>query len=121
MSKNPPKIVVIGAGSAIFGLGALSTMMQSPLLRGAQLCLCDIDEQGLQTMTRLAELMNESWESGIAISSSMDRRDLLPGADFVIVSVQVGPREEVWEKDWQIPLKHGVRQPYAENGGPGAF
>lgn len=121
MTKNPPKIVVIGAGSAIFGLGALSTMMQSPLLRGAQLCLCDIDEQGLHTMTRLAELMNESWESGIAISSSTDRRDLLPGADFVIVSVQVGPREEVWEKDWQIPLKHGVRQPYAENGGPGAF
>ncbi|HRE46788.1 MAG TPA: hypothetical protein PLD47_03615 [Aggregatilineales bacterium] len=23
--------------------------------------------------------------------------------------------------DWQIPLKHGVRQPYAENGGPGSF
>jgi alpha-galactosidase len=35
--------------------------------------------------------------------------------------VQVGHRETVWELDWQIPLKHGVRQPYAENSGPGAF
>ena len=37
MTNQPPKIVVIGAGSAIFGLGALSTMMQSELLRGAHL------------------------------------------------------------------------------------
>lgn len=121
MANNPPKIVVIGAGSAIFGLGALSTMMQSPLLHGAQLGLCDIDEAGLHTMTRLAQIMNESWQSNIEITSSTNRRDLLQDADFVIVSVQVGPREEVWEKDWQIPLRYGVRQPYAENGGPGAF
>lgn len=120
-TPTPPKIVVIGAGSAIFGLGALSTMMQSQQLRGAELALCDIDEQGLHTMTQLARLMNEAWGSNITIHSSTDRRDLLAGADFVIVSVQVGPREEVWEKDWQIPLNHGVRQPYAENGGPGAF
>jgi alpha-galactosidase len=120
MSKAP-KIVVIGAGSAIFGLGALSTMMQSERLRGAHLALCDVNEPGLDTITRLAHMMNEAWNAEITLSSSTDRRELLPGADFVIVSVQVGPREEVWEMDWNIPLRHGVRQPYAENGGPGAF
>ena len=118
---TPPKIVVIGAGSAIFGLGALSTMMQSPLLKGAHLALCDTNEAGLKTITQLAHMMNEAWESDITITSSTERRDLLPDANFVIVSVQVGQRETVWEMDWQIPLKHGVRQPYAENGGPGAF
>lgn len=116
-----PKIVVIGAGSAIFGLGALSTMIQSDLLKGAHLALCDINEQGLETMTKLAHIMNDAWDAGMTITSSSNRRDLLPGADFVIVSIQVGQREEVWEKDWQIPLRHGVRQPYAENGGPGSF
>jgi len=121
MANHPPKIVVIGAGSAIFGLGALSTMMQSERLRGAHLALCDVDEAGLKTITQLATLMNETWNAEITLSSSTERRDLLPGADFVIVSVQVGPREEVWEMDWQIPLRHGVRQPYAENGGPGSF
>jgi alpha-galactosidase len=121
MAIQPPKIVVIGAGSAIFGLGALSTMMQSERLRGAHLALCDVNEQGLATITKLAQIMNETWHSEIVISSSTERRELLPDADFVIVSVQVGPREEVWEMDWRIPLKHGVRQPYAENSGPGAF
>lgn len=118
---KPPKIVVIGAGSAIFGLGALSTMMQSERLRGAELALVDIDEPGLANILKLANMMNEAWESGIKISASTNRRDVLANADFVIVSVQVGPREEVWEMDWRIPLQHGVRQPYAENGGPGAF
>lgn len=118
---KPPKIVVIGAGSAIFGLGGLATMMQSPRLRGAKLALVDLDERALHTMTALARIMNDAWDSGIEISSSTDRRDVLSGADFVIVTIQVGPRETVWELDWQIPLRHGVRQPYAENGGPGAL
>ncbi len=121
MTPKPPKIVIIGAGSAIFGLGALSTMMQSEKLRGAHLALCDVDEPGLELVTALAHKMNDGWGSGITISSSTNRRELLPGADFVLVSVQVGPRETVWEMDWRIPLRHGIHQPYAENGGPGAF
>jgi alpha-galactosidase len=27
----------------------------------------------------------------------------------------------LWQSDYEIPLKYGVRQPYAENGGPGGF
>ncbi|MCU0513176.1 MAG: hypothetical protein MUE40_11460 [Anaerolineae bacterium] len=118
---RPPKIVMIGAGSAIFGLGALARIMRSPRLRGAELALVDVDEAGLKTMTALAHKMNAAWEAGMTITSTPQRTEALPGADFVIVSIQVGPRETVWEMDWQIPLRHGVRQPYAENGGPGAF
>ena len=121
MSSNPPKIVVIGAGSAIFGLGALSTIIQYPAMKGAELALCDIDAEGLAVMRTLAEKMNRAWDAEITISSSTERRDLLPDADFVLVSIQVGQREDVWELDWRIPLRHGLRQPYAENGGPGSF
>ena len=118
---KPPKIVCIGAGSAVFGLSNMATIVRSRRLRGAELALVDIDEAGLSTMTRLAQMMNEAWDSQMTITSTTEREEALPGADFVTVSVQVGPREEVWELDWKIPLKHGVRQPYAENGGPGAF
>ncbi len=118
---KPPKIVVIGAGSAIFGLGAMATLIRSPRLRGATLALVDIDAAALATMTRLAQILSDAWGAEMIISGSTDRREALPGADFVVVSVQVGDRETVWEMDWQIPLRHGVRQPYAENGGPGAF
>ncbi len=123
MSKppDPPKIVILGAGSAIFGLGAMATLIRSPRLRGAELALVDINEPALETMTALAHKLNAAWDAGMAITSSTERRDVLAGADFVVVSVQVGPRETVWEMDWQIPLKHGVRQPYAENGGPGSI
>ena len=118
---RPPKIVVIGAGSAIFGLGALSTILQYPAMKGAELALCDINAEGLSVIHQLAEKMNRAWDAEIRITSSTERRDLLPEADFVLVSIQVGQREDVWELDWRIPLRHGVRQPYAENGGPGAF
>ncbi len=116
-----PKIVLIGAGSAIFGLSALATIIRSYRLRGAEVWLVDINRPGLETMRRLAERMNTEWEAEMIIHATPERREALLGADFVVVSVQVGPREEVWEADWRIPLRHGVRQPYAENGGPGAF
>jgi alpha-galactosidase len=117
----PPKIVVIGAGSAIFGLSSLATLIRSERLRGAEVALVDINEPNLELMTRLAERMNQSWGAGMTISTTTDRTKVLPGADFVIVTIQVGPREKVWRQDWEIPLKHGVHQPYAENSGPGAF
>ena len=116
-----PKIVCLGAGSAVFGLSNLATIVRSERLRGSEIVLVDIDAAGLQTMTRLAHLMSESWDAEMHIWSTTDREEALPDADFVVASVQVGPRETVWELDWQIPLRHGVRQPYAENSGPGAF
>jgi alpha-galactosidase len=118
---QPPKIVVLGAGSAIFGLGALARIIQYERLRGAELAMVDVDAEALDTMTAVAEKMNAAWGAGMTITSTTDRAKALPGADFVIVSIQVGPRETVWEQDWRIPLRHGIRQPYAENGGPGAF
>jgi alpha-galactosidase len=121
MSKRPPKIVIIGAGSAIFGLGAMATLIRSERLRGSELALVDINEPGLEMMTKLAQMMNDAWEGGMHIRGTTNRLEVLPGADFVIVSIQVGPREEVWELDWRIPLRHGVRQPYAENCGPGSI
>jgi alpha-galactosidase len=119
--NQPPKIVVIGAGSAIFGTGNMATLLRSPKLKGAHLALCDINALTLETMQRLAERMNTEWGAQMTISASTDRRQLLAGADYVMVCIQVGPREVVWRQDWEIPLRHGIRQPYAENSGPGGF
>ena len=105
-----PKLVLIGAGSAVFGLKALASIIRSERLRGLELWLVDIDESALELMTKLADKMNEAWGAEMTINSTTNRRAALPDADFVVVSVQVGPRETVWELDWQIPLRHGVRQ-----------
>lgn len=55
------------------------------------------------------------------ISAYPHHHEALKGANFVINAIEVGPREELWESDFNLPLKYGVRQPYAENSGPGGF
>lgn len=116
-----PKVVIIGAGSAIFGLGTLATLLRSPRLRGGTLSLVDLNAEGLVLVDALARRLNQEWDAGLIVESSARREEVLPGADFVIVSIEVGPREGLWRRDWEIPLEFGVRQPYGENGGPGGL
>jgi alpha-galactosidase len=115
------KIVIIGAGSSIFGLGTLATLVRSERLRGSTLALVDLNTEGLALIDSLARRLNIEWNAGLTIESSARRQEMLTGADFVIVSIETGPREELWRRDWEIPLQFGVRQPYGENGGPGGL
>jgi len=117
----PTKIVVIGAGSASFGENTLSTLVRSKKLRGSTLSLVDHNPETLDTVKRLAERLNREWDSGITITAHTHHQEALEGAGFVVSAIEVGAREGLWRKDFEIPLKYGVRQPYAENGGPGGF
>jgi alpha-galactosidase len=117
----PTKITVIGAGSASFGENTLSALLRSKKLRGSTLALVDRNPQSLRIVQRLAERLNQEWQAGFTITGHTHHGDALPGSDFVVSAIEVGPREELWKSDFEIPLKYGVRQPYAENGGPGGF
>ena len=117
----PTKIVVIGAGSASFGENTLSALLRSKKLRGSRLALVDKNAQSLDIVHRLANRLNTEWDAGFTISAHTHHKDTLDGAEFVVSAIEVGPREELWKSDFEIPLKYGVRQPYAENGGPGGF
>ena len=115
------KIVIIGAGSVDFGLSSLATIIREEQLRGSELALVDLDQESLDLVAHVAERMNESWGAGMTIKASSDRSAVLDGAKFVVISVEVPPREKLWQMDWEIPIKHGLRQPYGENGGPGGL
>jgi alpha-galactosidase len=117
----PAKITVIGAGSASFGENTLAAIMQSRKLRGSTLALVDRSPSSLDIVKRLAERLNREWDSSMTITAHAHHRDALEGAAFVVNAIEVGPREALWKSDFEIPLKYGVRQPYAENGGPGGF
>ncbi len=118
----PTKIVVIGAGSASFGENTLSALMRSRKLRGSTLALVDRNADTLDTVKRLAERLNREWDSGITINAYTKHREALDSqTKFVVSAIEVGAREGLWRKDFEIPLRFGVRQPYAENGGPGGF
>ncbi len=114
-------ISVIGAGSASFGLNTLGALMRSPRLKGCQLALVDRNPQALEGVARLAERLNQEWDAHIEIRTCSHHAEALPGAHFVVQAIEVAPREQLWRSDFEIPLRFGVRQPYAENGGPGGF
>ncbi|MDI6695755.1 MAG: hypothetical protein QME21_11970 [Anaerolineales bacterium] len=117
----PAKIVVIGAGSASFGLNTLAALMRSPRLKGCHLSLVDRNAEALEQVGRLAMRLNREWDSEMYITTHTHHEDALEGAGFVVLSIEVSPREKLWRMDYEIPLRYGVRQPYAENGGPGGF
>lgn len=119
MRNHAPKIVVIGAGSASFGLTNLGAILRTPELHGATLALCDLNQAGLEQIGLLAQRLNREWDAGMEIITSTQRTELLEGADFVIVSVAID-REKCWKQDQELGLKYGIMH-YAENGGPGGF
>ncbi len=117
----PTKIVAIGAGSDVFGLNTLATLLRSERLRGSHLALVDRDAETLARVERLARRINTAWRAQMTITAHTHHADALRDAAFVICAIEVTPRETLWKSDFEIPLKYGVRQPYAENGGPGGF
>jgi alpha-galactosidase len=113
------KIVVIGAGSASFGLSTLAGLLRSPELRGFSLALVDLHRPGVDAVHRLALRMNEQWDAGMDITATDDRKEALAGADFVILSIATD-REKRWKLDHELAKEFGIMH-YAENGGPGAL
>lgn len=117
----PTKIVVIGAGSASFGLNTVATLMRSARLAGSHIALVDRDARTLDLMRRLAERVSREWGADMTITAHTHHQDALEDARFVVSAIEVPPRETLWRQDYELTLKYGVRQPYAENGGPGGF
>ena len=115
-----PKIVFIGAGSVSFGMRVFGDIFSTPDLAGSRLCLVDIDTNNLQLMYDLALGMNGASGLGLSIENTVDRREVLGGADFVINSIAID-RSKLWKKDFQVPKKYGIRHCLGENGGPGAL
>src|SRR5512147_1231467 len=117
----PAKITVIGAGSASFGENTLSAIVRSKKLKGSTLALVDRNPQTLDIVQRLANRLNREWDANFIITAHTNHQEALPGSHFVVNAIEVGARENLWQQDFEIPIKYGVRQPYAENGGPGGF
>lgn len=113
------KVVVIGAGSASFGLVNLGAILRHPKLNGIELWLVDINDSGLASITALAQRMNREWGSNMTIHATTDRKKALKGARYIILSVAID-REVCWARDVAIAAKYGISH-YGENGGPGAL
>jgi alpha-galactosidase len=113
------RIVLIGAGSAQFGYGTIGDILQSKVLEGSHIVLHDINPSTLAVVEQNGRAFIEEHGLPFGISATTNRAEALSGADFLIISIEVGNRFELWEQDWRIPQQYGIRQVYGENGGPG--
>jgi len=115
-----PVIVVIGAGSATFGPKLLRDVIHHPGLGGATLRFVDTDAERLDVFTRLAGKIVSQIDHDVKIESTTERREALPGADYVLISGDTA-RVETWKRDFRLPVDEGVRQVTGELGGPGGL
>ena len=115
------RIVLIGAGSAQFGYGTIGDILQSKVLEGSHIVLHDINPNTMGVVAKTACDFIEQHKLPFTLSATTNRKEAFQGADFIINSIEVGNRFELWEQDWRIPQQYGIQQVYGENGGPGGL
>ena len=115
------RIVLIGAGSANFGLGVIADFFKSEPLSGSEIVLYDINSSKLQNTLKIALAYKEKNNPNFKVSATTSIKEALTGAKYCLISIEVGSRFDLWDQDWKIPMQYGFNQIYGENGGPGGL
>ncbi len=115
-----PKITIIGGGSSSFVPVLLRRLMQSPSLGASAVTLMDVDEGRLGVMESLGRKLIESEGSALTVRGTLDQRESLEGADFVIAAISVGGMD-AWAEDLEIPGRYGVVMHVGDSVGPGGI
>ncbi len=110
------RIVLVGAGSAVFTRGLVADLLRSGV--EAEVALVDVDPEALEVAERLVAKMIAAHGPRLTVEASMDRQQVLHDATVVICTIGVGGRR-AWEQDVFIPRKHGIYMPVGDTVGPG--
>jgi len=111
-------VVLVGAGSVVFTAGLVADFIADG---GAwELRMVDVDTEKLDTACRLAERMIAAKDAPITVRRAARHRDMLPGADAVVTTIDVGGRT-AWEQDMRIQRAHGMFWPVSYTTTPGGL
>lgn len=114
------KLVLIGAGSTVFTQRLVADIILAGEAHLWELALVDIDPVTLDAVNRLVAKMLAAKGAAIPVTATVDRRRVLPGADFVVTTIAVGGRKG-WQRDIEIPRQHGIFQPVGDTAMPGGI
>lgn len=115
-----PKVTIIGAGSAVFATEVMTDILCVPGLDTGTFALVDIHAGRLELAHKMAEFLVAKSGRNWTIEASTDRRQVLPGSDYIINTIEVAGRENV-RHDYDIPMKYGVDQCIGDTIGPGGL
>jgi len=115
MSK---KIAMIGAGSIVFCKTLMSDILATPALAGSEFALVDVAEEKLRRMEEFGRRMLADNGLPGSVWATLDRREAMKDADFVVVMLQIGGIQ-AFEFDYKIPFRYGVDQCVGDSLGPG--
>ncbi len=113
-------IAFLGAGSVVFTRDLLADLLAFDDLPDLRIRLHDIDAERLATAEGIARATAARRGASPVITSHLDRREALQGADFVINSIQVGGYAST-VVDFEVPARFGLRQTIADTVGIGGI
>jgi alpha-galactosidase len=115
---NKQKLVLIGAGSAMFTQGIVIDWIRSRPAGEWEIALVDINPVILEATANLVKRYMMNAAKPARITATTERRNALPGATAVVTTIGVGSRR-AWEQDVFVPRKFGIFQPVGDSVMPG--
>ena len=103
------KVAFIGAGSVGFTRRLAQDLLYVPELRDTHFALHDISRPNLDMVAQLLKKDIRANKLPAKLSTSLDRRRALDGADYVINCTRIGGLE-AFATDIDIPLRYGIDQ-----------
>lgn len=114
-------ITFIGAGSTVFTKNIAGDILHREALKNVSIRLMDIDPKRLEESQLVVSKLAQTLGSKASISTYTDQRRALEGADFVVVSFQIGGYQPCTVTDFEVPKKYGLRQTIADTLGIGGI
>ena len=115
------KITLIGAGSVVFAKNLISDVLQFPELSDATICLMDIDPDRLKVAKVMTERIIAALKVKAKVVATINQREAVKGARYVICTVQVGGYKPGTVIDFEIPRKYGLLQTIGDTLGIGGI
>ena len=114
------KITMIGAGSIVFCKTLMMDIMATEALKDSTFALMSRTKPKLDRIEEFARRAVKENNLPAKITATLDRREALKDADYVINMIQVGG-VDAFQRDYEIPMKYGVDQCIGDTMGPGGI